>query len=126
MPTYDYQCTTCEKTFELFQSITARPFRRHECPACGAMRRVRRLIGTGGGIIFKGSGFYQTDYRSNSYQKAAKADHEKVSAPASDAAPTSTASSSDAASTPTKPAVEKAAVEKPASGKKAKGKAATA
>jgi putative FmdB family regulatory protein len=126
MPTYDYKCTTCEKTFELFQSITAKPFRKHECPACGTVRSVRRLIGTGGGIIFKGSGFYQTDYRSKTYQKAAKADKEAVSTPASDTAQTSTSSSSDATSTATKPAAEKAPAEKPANEKKTKPKATAA
>lgn len=74
MPTYEYKCTTCGATFDVFQSITARPLRRHECPSCDTKRSVRRLIGTGGAVIFKGSGFYQTDYRSKSYQQAAKAE----------------------------------------------------
>jgi len=69
MPTYDYQCDACGHTFEKFQPITARPIR--VCPNC-AKRRVRRLIGMGAGIIFKGSGFYQTDYRSESYRKEAE------------------------------------------------------
>ncbi|MFA9477878.1 FmdB family zinc ribbon protein [Phycisphaerales bacterium AB-hyl4] len=73
MPTYDYRCEACEHEFELFQSITAKPVRK--CPECGKMK-VRRLIGTGAGIIFKGSGFYETDYRSKSYKDAAKADKE--------------------------------------------------
>jgi len=71
MPTYDYECEACGHRFEKFQSITARPIRT--CPKCGK-RRVRRLIGTGAGVIFKGSGFYQTDYRSESYRKAAEKD----------------------------------------------------
>lgn len=71
MPTYDYECTACGHTFEKFQQITARPIRK--CPVCG-QRKVRRLIGTGAGIIFRGSGFYQTDYRSESYKKAAEKD----------------------------------------------------
>lgn len=71
MPTYDYQCTACQFTFEKFQSITAKSIRT--CPKCHR-RKVRRLIGSGGGIIFKGSGFYQTDYRSDSYREAAKND----------------------------------------------------
>jgi len=71
MPTYDYECRACGHTFEKFQPITARPVR--VCPVCGK-RKVRRLIGTGAGIIFKGSGFYQTDYRSESYKKAAEKD----------------------------------------------------
>lgn len=68
MPTYDYACGACGHAFERFQSITAPAVRK--CPKCGK-RRVRRLIGTGAGIIFKGSGFYQTDYRSESYKKSA-------------------------------------------------------
>ncbi len=68
MPTYDYKCQNCEHEFESFQPITAKPFRK--CPECGKMK-LNRLIGTGAGIIFKGSGFYQTDYRSDSYNKAA-------------------------------------------------------
>ena len=71
MPTYDYECDACGHKFEKFQSITARPVRA--CPACGK-RKVRRLIGMGAGVIFKGSGFYQTDYRSESYKKAAEKD----------------------------------------------------
>ena len=71
MPTYDYQCRACGHEFEKFQSITAEQLRK--CPLCGK-RKLKRLIGTGAGIIFKGSGFYQTDYRSDSYRKAAEKD----------------------------------------------------
>jgi putative FmdB family regulatory protein len=71
MPTYEYKCEACGHGFERFQSITAAPIRK--CPAC-AQNRVRRLLGGGGGLIFKGSGFYITDYRSESYKSAAKAD----------------------------------------------------
>lgn len=76
MPTYDYECSACGHTFEEFQSITAEPLKK--CPSC-RKSKLRRLIGTGAGIIFKGSGFYQTDYRSESYKQAAKADSEKSS-----------------------------------------------
>ena len=69
MPTYDYKCEKCGYEFEQFQSITAKPLRK--CPECGKTA-LNRLIGTGAGIIFKGSGFYETDYRSDSYNKAAK------------------------------------------------------
>ena len=71
MPTYDYECSACGHRFEKFQSITARSIRK--CPACGRSK-VRRLIGAGAGVIFRGSGFYQTDYRSASYRKAAEKD----------------------------------------------------
>ncbi len=72
MPTYDYVCDACEHQFELFQSITASPKRK--CPECGRLK-LRRLIGPGAAIVFKGSGFYKTDYRSESYKKAAAADN---------------------------------------------------
>lgn len=71
MPTYDYVCRACGHEFELFQSMTA-PVKR-KCPRCGKSK-LERLIGTGAGIIFKGSGFYQTDYRSEGYKKSADAD----------------------------------------------------
>ena len=76
MPTYEYECGGCGHTFERFQSMTAKPVR--VCPECGK-RSVKRLIGAGGGLIFKGSGFYATDYRSDGYKKAAKKDSEKSS-----------------------------------------------
>jgi len=79
MPTYDYACENCEHRFEQFQSITAKPLKK--CPQCGKMS-LKRLIGAGAGVIFKGSGFYQTDYRSDSYKKAKE--NEK---PAESAAP---------------------------------------
>ncbi len=72
MPTYDYQCQKCDHEFEVFQSMKAR--RLSKCPEEDCGGKVKRLLGTGAGIIFKGSGFYETDYRSESYQKAAKAD----------------------------------------------------
>ena len=75
MPTYEYLCNNCGHAFEKFQSITAAPVRK--CPECGKMK-VRRLIGCGAGIIFKGSGFYETDYRSEGYKKAAKSEKEKA------------------------------------------------
>jgi putative FmdB family regulatory protein len=71
MPTYEYQCDACGHRFEKFQSITAAPIKK--CPECGKSK-VRRLIGTGAGLLFKGSGFYITDYRPDSYNQAAKAD----------------------------------------------------
>jgi putative FmdB family regulatory protein len=69
MPTYSYMCQDCGYEFEQFQSINARPLRK--CPKCGK-RGLKKLIGAGAGIIFRGSGFYETDYRSESYKKAAE------------------------------------------------------
>lgn len=71
MPTYEYICENCGCEFERFQSITARPLRK--CPECGKSA-LKRLVGTGSGIIFKGSGFYQTDYRSESYKEGEKSE----------------------------------------------------
>src|SRR4051812_41453727 len=76
MPTYEYSCQKCGQTFEAFQSMRDEPFR--ECPKelCRLPKwghgKVKRLLGTGAGLIFKGSGFYSTDYRSESYKEAAK------------------------------------------------------
>ena len=69
MPTYDYECRVCGHKFELFQSITDRP--RRKCPDCGRST-AERLIGAGGGLIFKGSGFYVTDHRNKDFKEKAK------------------------------------------------------
>jgi putative FmdB family regulatory protein len=71
MPTYDYVCDGCGHAFELFQSMTDSV--KKTCPEC-RKKKLRRLIGAGGAIVFKGSGFYKTDYRSESYKKGAAAD----------------------------------------------------
>ena len=87
MPTYDYVCDNCEYAFEKFQSMSAGILRK--CPKCGK-RKLKRLIGTGGGIIFKGSGFYETDYRSDSYkqgEKSASSDATASTAKPADAKP---------------------------------------
>ena len=80
MPTYEYVCKKCAHEFELFQSITAaalEPCPKEACPKKRwAKGKVRRAIGTGAGIIFKGSGFYETDYRSESYKAGAKKESE--------------------------------------------------
>ncbi len=81
MPTYDYRCNACSHEFEEFQSMTAKPLKT--CPECGE-KSLQRLIGTGAGLIFKGSGFYETDYRSESYKKAAKAEADSSSDKKSD------------------------------------------
>jgi putative FmdB family regulatory protein len=76
MPTYDYLCDDCGHQFELFQGITEAVKRK--CPECNK-NKLRRLFGTGAAIVFKGSGFYQTDYRSEGYKKAAEADNKSTS-----------------------------------------------
>lgn len=76
MPTYDYECDACSHKFELYQSISAEP--EKVCPSC-KKKKLRRLIGTGGAVMFKGSGFYQTDYRSESYKKSAASDSKSSS-----------------------------------------------
>ena len=83
MPTYEYVCGACEHEFEEFQSMSARPLRK--CPECGALK-LERKIGLGAGIIFKGNGFYQTDYRSEGYKKAAEADKKGADSSKSDGA----------------------------------------
>jgi len=81
MPTYDYRCKSCEHEFELFQSM--RESAKKKCPECGKMT-LERLIGTGAAVLFKGSGFYETDYRSDSYKKAAEAEKKSSSGGESD------------------------------------------
>jgi putative FmdB family regulatory protein len=78
MPTYDYRCDGCGHTFEEFQSFSAAVLTK--CPKC-AEEKLRRLIGSGAAILFKGGGFYETDYRSDTYQQAAKTDSEAGKAP---------------------------------------------
>ena len=99
MPTYDYECDACGHKFELFQSISA-PVEK-KCPECKKLK-LRRLFGTGAAVVFKGSGFYQTDYRSDSYKKAADSDKpsnesksEKKSESKSESKSSDTKSSSD-------------------------------
>jgi putative FmdB family regulatory protein len=104
MPTYEYKCEACGHTFEKFQTMTAPHIRK--CPECGRSK-VKRLIGTGAGLIFKGSGFYETDYRSDSYKKDAKADQPATAGEtkrggetkATDAKPAETAKPADTAKT---------------------------
>jgi len=96
MPTYDYECRGCEHRFEAFQSIKDGALRK--CPECKKLR-LRRLIGTGGGFLFKGSGFYETDYRSSSYKDAAKKDTESSSSGDSDSKKSDSSKSTDSSST---------------------------
>ncbi len=69
MPNYDYKCQKCNHVFEIFQKMSDPKL--EDCPQDGCDGKVKRLLGSGAGVIFKGSGFYQTDYRSDSYKKAA-------------------------------------------------------
>jgi putative FmdB family regulatory protein len=123
MPTYEYKCEACGFEFEKFQSITAAPIKK--CPKCGK-NRVKRLIGTGAGLIFKGGGFYITDYRSEAYKSAAKADSGAAS-PAKDSAGGSPAESKPAVegkssgekTSGDKPSAEKPAAKAPAESKQA-------
>ena len=71
MPTYEYQCNACQHNFDEFQSFSDKPLKK--CPKCGKSK-LRRVFGIGAAVIFKGSGFYQTDYRSESYKAGAKAE----------------------------------------------------
>ena|SRR5439155_1356798 len=97
MPTYEYHCDACEHQFEEFQSMSEAALSK--CPQCGR-KKLRRLFGTGAAILFKGSGFYQTDYRSESYKAAAKADQ--------DSGKTSTNGSADKAAKPSSETPSKA------------------
>jgi len=84
MPTYEYECPKCGHRFEKFQGMTDPPVKI--CPKCRG-RKVKRLIGSGAGLLFKGSGFYKTDYRSDSYKKDAKADSSSSKPEAKDTKP---------------------------------------
>lgn len=95
MPTYEYECLKCGHVFERFQSIKDPPVSR--CPSCKG--KVRKLISSGAGIIFKGSGFYQTDYRSESYRKGEKAEKSSAS---SSSAPSTPSAEAKPASKPAK------------------------
>lgn len=117
MPTYEYECSKCGKVFELFQSIKEPPrkkLRAGDPRPCKCNAPISRRISTGGGLIFKGSGFYLTDYRSESYKEKAKADSGAAESKATDSKPAESKSES-------KPAVESPAPAKPA-GKKSKTK----
>lgn len=100
MPTYDYECDACGHTYELFQKITEDPVKK--CPEC-KKNKARRLFGTGAAIVFKGSGFYETDYRSESYKKGAQNEKKqsdsktdsKSDTPSTDAAKKSESSKSE-------------------------------
>lgn len=103
MPTYDYECQACNHTLEVFQGINEPVLTK--CPACGK-KKLQRQFGTGAAIVFKGSGFYQTDYRSESYKKAAKSDQSSGES-----------KSSESKSTESKSAESKSSESKPAESK---------
>ncbi|MBI1827772.1 MAG: zinc ribbon domain-containing protein [Planctomycetes bacterium] len=128
MPTYEYECNTCGKVFELFQPITEAPrkkLRKDDPHPCKCNAAVTRRISTGGGLIFKGSGFYITDYRSDGYKKAAESESnagkpknedkasavEKTATSTSSSESTTTSTKSDApakpAAAPAKPSKKK-------------------
>src|SRR5438552_14582085 len=97
MPTYEYHCDACEHHFDEFQSIMEKPLKK--CPKC-RKSKLRRIFGTGAAILFKGSGFYQTDYRSESYKAAAKSEQDAAKPATTDkAATTGTAADAAAANT---------------------------
>jgi putative FmdB family regulatory protein len=101
MPTYDYICDSCGHEFEAYESIKAEPLT--DCPEC-KINQLRRKIGPGAAILFKGSGFYQTDYRSESYKKAEKAEKasNEPAKPASDGTSSTKSEPAKAAPAPTK------------------------
>ena len=103
MPTYEYECTKCKHAFERFQSMRDEPLKK--CPQCAG--KVKRLVGRGAGLIFKGGGFYQTDYRSASYQSGAKADTPSTPAPATPSSATPSTSPSNTTATPSPKKTEK-------------------
>lgn len=116
MPTYDYECDACDHRFELFQQISADPIKK--CPKCGKSK-LRRLFGTGAALMFKGSGFYQTDYRSESYKKASEADKKSASSESSKS-DSKSESKSDSSSTSSAKSESKSTESKP--GPKGKSK----
>lgn len=99
MPTYDYECDACGHKMEVFQNISEDPLTK--CPEC-KKKKLRRLFGTGGGILFKGSGFYKTDYRSDSYKSKAAADSSSSSSSSSSESKSSESKSSDSKSSSAK------------------------
>lgn len=116
MPTYEYECKHCGGTMDIFQSITARPLSKARCDKCDVVRPVKRLIGTGGAVLFKGGGFYQTDYRSEGYKAKAKAESGGGAAP-SEAKPAES-KATDASKSKPSPAPSQASPPKPDRGKK--------
>lgn len=115
MPTYDYECDACKHSFELFQSFSD-PVQT-KCPECGK-KKLRRLFGTGAAVVFKGSGFYTTDYRSESYKKAAESDKKSGESSSSDS------KGKESKSSDAKPAETKSAETKSSGSKSTEAKSA--
>ena len=111
MPTYEYKCEACGHAFEKFQSIKAAPIRK--CPNCGKLK-VKKLISKGAGLIFKGSGFYITDYRSEGYKDQAKADSGESKSESKDSSKSETKSDSKPAADSAPAKTETKAESKPA------------
>jgi putative FmdB family regulatory protein len=117
MPTYDYVCDACEHSFEEFQNFNDEVLSK--CPKCGK-KKLRRLFGSGAAILFKGAGFYETDYRSESYKSAAKKEQEATAKPsASEGGSNGTTAKAD---TPAKSAPAKSEAAGKSSSKSAKTK----
>lgn len=113
MPTYDYRCDACDHEFELFQGINDAILKK--CPKCGK-QKLRRLFGAGAAVVFKGSGFYQTDYRSDSYKKKSEAEKKSESGGSSES------SSSESKSGESKSSEPKAGEPKSSEGKSGRSK----
>jgi putative FmdB family regulatory protein len=123
MPTYEYKCEACGHTFEKFQPMSSAAVRK--CPSCGK-NKVKRLIGTGAGLIFKGSGFYITDYRSEAYKNSAKGDQPAAASATADASKPAESKPADGKAAEAKPPetkpATKAEVKSTAEKSKSKGK----
>jgi putative FmdB family regulatory protein len=115
MPTYEYACQQCGHRFEQFQSITAKALKK--CPSCGK-NTLQRLFGAGAGFIFKGSGFYATDYRSDSYTQAKKQEEGSGTTKGKDAGETSAKKTESKESSSSAPAPTPAPPKENARGKK--------
>ncbi len=104
MPTYEYSCEKCKKDFEIFQSMKDDAFKTCPKEACRMKTwgkgKVKRQLGSGAGLIFKGSGFYITDYRSENYKSAAKSDSASKESSSSGSSPSGSSSGSPAAPSP--------------------------
>jgi putative FmdB family regulatory protein len=111
MPTYEYECAKCKKTFDAFQSMKDEAYKTCPKDKCRMKTwgkgKVKRLLGAGAGLIFKGSGFYITDYRSEGYKSAAKSDSSKAESSATSTKSESASSSSDTPKKASQEAVKK-------------------